>query len=452
MMLRRRRRLSSACLLIALGVTATGCDAMRKSDFFARHFSDQDQKAAARQRWDSFRGNVRLQMAEQHLKSGRYDEAEKVLAEAREMAADEPAVLLLSAELHFATGELTRARNEIEEYMAMVPDDVKGRSLGGGIALRAGRIDDAIMWYRSAVELAPDDAEYRQKLAECLMARGKSAEALSVIELSTDFESSIGLRQLAMEICDTRGDVDGAVRHARAVAQMAGDNADVLERAGIVLAASGAFEDAVRVLGPIVDRHVTERRTHTLDANDVEPARPVEAIHAYARSCLEINHDDAAMRVLKVAIREDPADQVTWSLYCRGAIRAGNLAMALEIVSTFNRRNDPIPEMIVLEAYVHFLRGELAEAREAADRALKVDPAFEPAVILKAQAIRIDTKPRVPERARLRPYRSVATALIDRRRAFELRDSAEAPESGQPRTLDAVSGAEFAGVQEECWP
>lgn len=409
MTLRPRHPRVGGWLLAFCSLALSGCDSIKTSDFFARHFRQEDQKAVARKRWDDFRGNVRIQMAEQHLKSGRFDEAAKVLAEAREIMPDVPEVLRLSAELHCETGELTKARTEIEEYMARVPDDVKGRELGGRIAMRAGRIDDAVMWYHSAIELAPDEASYRQRLAECLMARGNGAEALSVIEQATEFDISLPLRRLAMEICDARGDRDGAIRHARAVAEMAAGDESVRERAGVILANSGAYEDAIAILEPIVHEHVDGRKTYKLDGNDAKPERPVEALHAFAKSCLEINRDEEAMGVLKVAIRDDPSDQVTWSLYCRAAIRSGDLHKALDIVATFNQRNDPIPEMLVLEAYVHLMLGDKAEAQRVADRALKIDPGFEPAFILKAKASH-DSRERRPVEDRREPLPSAVTA------------------------------------------
>lgn len=408
MKLRTRWRRTAGPWLVVLCVASTGCEGMRKNAFFARHISDEDQNVVARKRWDNFRGNVRLQMAEQHIRSGRYDEAEKVLTEARELMSEEPEVLRLSAELHYRANELTRAVTEIESYMAIVPDNVDGRELGGRIASRAGRIDDAIMWYRSAVELAPDQPDYRLKLAECLMARGDSTEALAVIEAVTQFEASVPLRQLAMEICDARGDADGAARHARALAQIAIGDEAVQERAGIILANARAYRDAIEVLGPVVRRYIDSVGNRAGDGSTAANVAPVEAIQAFAKSCLESNRDDEAMRVLKVAIREDPSDQVMWSLYCRAAIRAGKLDTALDIVATFNRRNEPIPEMLVLEAYVLFLRGDLAKARETADRALKIDPGFEAAFLLKAKASHERRKDRVPQRRRAPRRDSVA--------------------------------------------
>ncbi|MCA9253983.1 MAG: hypothetical protein KDA33_00030, partial [Phycisphaerales bacterium] len=202
---------------------------------------------------------------------------------------------------------------------------------------------------------------------------------------------------------DARGDADGAARHARVVAQIGATDEAVQERAGVVLANARAYEDAVAVLKPVIDRYMNRGAADDKSTPDAQ-ARPTEAIHSFARSCIELNRDEEAMRVLKAAIREDSSDQVTWSLYCRAAIRAGNLDMALEIVSTFNRRNKPIPEMLVLEAYVYFLRGDLARARETADQALKIDPGFEAAFILKAKASN-DARSRpapIPARPRIR--------------------------------------------------
>lgn len=399
-------------VVLAACFAPAGCEAIRNNKLFARHFSNENQNEAANRRWNNFRGSVRIQMAEQHIRAGRFEEAEKVLSEARELMPKEPKVLKLSAELHVETGELTRARSEIEEYMATVPDDVEGRALGGRIAMQAGRIDDAIMWYRSAIELAPDEAAYRVKLAECLMSRGDSADALSIIQHSSQFEESLPLRQLAMEICDARGDAEGAARHATIVAQLAAGDEQTCERAGIILAHAGAYDDAITVLGPIVRRHVGGRRTHTLDGNDEGEAErpPVEAIQAFAKSCLETNRDEEAKDVLKIAIRNDPTDQVTWSLYCRAAIRSGDLKMALDIVSTFNERNDPIPEMLVLQAYVQFLMGDLSAARKTADRALKIDPGFEPAFLLKAKASNDSRDRKGGDIRRQTPQRAVTSA------------------------------------------
>lgn len=431
----RFRMIGAVVATCVVGVT--GCEGMRENPFLSRHFTKDDKSVAAHQRWDHFRGNVRLKMAEQHMQSQRYDEAEKVLLEARDMLPDVPLVGRMLAELHLETGKLDSARREIEAYMIDAPEDAHGFAVAGRIASRDGRLDNAIELFRTAVDRAPDEPDHRLKLAECLMARGEAGQALSIVREASQFDASSPLRQIAMEICDAQGDVDGAAAHARAVSRIAVDDMYLQERAGIILAGSGAHEDAVAVLGPMVQRYVAEWAARSSEGKSETGQRPLDAIYAFTRSCMELGRDAESVDALKCLIRDDASDRVAWSLYCRIAIRAGELSKALEIVRTFNQRNDPVPEMLVLQAYVHFLLGDIEAARNTADKALRVDPGFEPAFLLKARASRDVDERRMPTFASPPPWQTVAGKLLTRRA------DANAPSSRTAHVAVADRGVGF---------
>ncbi len=86
-MMRSRRhikRLLGLAAIASVCATACGCQALNDGGFFSRHVAD-DHRDRAQERWDGMRGNVELQVAEQHFRSGRLKEAGKALQHALSM-------------------------------------------------------------------------------------------------------------------------------------------------------------------------------------------------------------------------------------------------------------------------------------------------------------------------------------------------------------------------------
>jgi len=381
----RGRLMVFACAGSAAFLLLSGCDALFNNKLLLRHFSNEDKQAAARERWNAFRGDVRLQLAAQHLDAGRYDDAEKILTEARELSPERPEVHGLTARLYFETDRLQAAQRAVDEQLALAPADAEGLFLRGRIAERMGDSDAAATAYRAAFAAAPERLAYCAALAECLANRGEAEEALRAIVSAGQYETSLPLRKLAMEICHAHGRPREAAAHARAVYRLAADDADAQIRAGLILASCGEDEDAAAILGPHVDDATAALDRTGDEAMNGAPFRE-EMLIAYARSCLALDRSAAALKSLKPLLGRDAADELAWSLYCRSALRSGDLDLALRTIETFNRRNKPIPEMLVLQAYVRYLGGDADAALELADRALAIDASFEPAHLIKARA------------------------------------------------------------------
>lgn len=386
MMMHTHRR--SGLSLSALVLTAllfAGCDSVFNNKLLTRHFSNEDKQVAAQRRWNDFRGDVRLKMASQHLDAGRYDEAEKILTEAKELLTDRPEVYRLSARLYYETEQFQTAQAAINELLALNADDADGQFLAGRIADRLADFELASEHYRAAIESAPDRLAYHAALAECLVNQGRAEEAMGVILAANGYESSLPLRKLAMEICQSVGRQRDAAVHARAVCRLADLDGDSRIRAGLVLASCGESESAVEVLMPFV-KPAAAALDRADEADRADAPFWTELLLTYARSCIALDRNDAALKALKPLIRRGPGDELAWSLYCRAALRNGNLDLALETVETFNRRNKPILEMLVLQAYVCYLRGDAKTALEVANRALEIDSTFEPARVIKSKA------------------------------------------------------------------
>lgn len=385
--LKRNQVIFSWSAVMAMVLLFAGCEAVFNNKLLTRHFSNEDKQVSAQKRWNDFRGDVRLKMVGQHLDAGRYDEAEKILSEARELLTDRPEVHRLSARLYFETEQFQMAQSAINELLALQPVDADGQFLAGRIADRLADYELATGHFRAAIDAAPDRLTYHAALAECLVNQGRSDEAIGVILAANGYESSLPLRQLAMEICQSVGNQHDAAVHARAVCRLADNDEDTQIRAGMVLASCGESEDAVEVLMPFVA--AAAATLDRADASDSADAPFVSGLLlAYARNCMAVNRDDAALKALKPLIRRSPGDELAWSLYCRAALRTGDLDLALKTVETFNRRNKPILEMLVLQAYVCYLRGDAEMAIETANRALEIDSQFEPAHLIKSKASR----------------------------------------------------------------
>ena len=73
-----------------------------------KHMS-RNQRAEAQHRWEAMRGDVKRQLAQQHLAEGRLDDAEQALGEAITLSPDAPQAYLLTAKLRLEEGRLQGA-------------------------------------------------------------------------------------------------------------------------------------------------------------------------------------------------------------------------------------------------------------------------------------------------------------------------------------------------------
>ncbi|MBN2560680.1 MAG: tetratricopeptide repeat protein [Phycisphaerae bacterium] len=368
-----------------------------------RHMS-QNQRAEAKQRWETVRSSVKLRLAEEHLEAGRIDDAEQVLENAISLASDNPRAYLLAARLRLEQGQLAKARQAIVSAASMSDGDPEIDYVRGIIAERYGDLETALEHYSSAVMQSPNVAAYVLAQAETLVALDKPADALALIEPRIiDFEGSAPMHMLAARIDRILGLRGPAVEHCHEALRGRGDDVVLCEEAGMLLAWAEQYADAIAVLQPLLDRSPSQAcatgvspvssargwRLHKasgtscgdLPADGLATAPGAACtgafapavVRALANAYLATGKASEARRVLKTIIVQDERDVVAWCLYARAALTLGELDAAAEAMETIHRHGTATAETWLLTAYVAFQRGDYLSAIEAAEAALRLD-------------------------------------------------------------------------------
>ncbi|HOW72005.1 MAG TPA: hypothetical protein PKY77_15505, partial [Phycisphaerae bacterium] len=130
----------TACALTAL----TGCHALAPTDI----------KKEAQGRWERVRGQVKLQLAQEHLQAGRILDAERQLKEALALDSSSGDVHILAARLNLERGELAGARSSLNTAIQLSGSSAETEHLLGVIAEWTDDAQGALEHYRRAAQLA----------------------------------------------------------------------------------------------------------------------------------------------------------------------------------------------------------------------------------------------------------------------------------------------------------
>src|SRR5262249_41778404 len=150
----------------------------------------------------SVRGGVKLQLARQHLQSGRLEEAEKIINQAVALSSKDPQAFVLLAKLRLEQGQLAEARAAVTPASVLAPGNPEVSYLSGIIAQRYGDLEMAAEYYTAASKAAPNAVDYLLAEAETLVALDRSLDALDLVESRIgDFDSHASMRMLAARIC-----------------------------------------------------------------------------------------------------------------------------------------------------------------------------------------------------------------------------------------------------------
>jgi tetratricopeptide (TPR) repeat protein len=393
-------------------ISIAGCRLDQDSLLF-RHLSD-DRRAEAKERWDGVRGEVKLQLVEQHIAAGRLDQAEKVLEQALAITPGNPEVYVLATRLRLEQGQLALARDAAATAAAMSVDSPEVEYLQGMIAERYGDLPQALGHYTAAACRAPNISAYVLAQAEILIALDRPAEALSVIEPRTDdFDGDPAVRMLAARCAQMLGLRGPAADHCREALRGPEDEALCAE-AGLIMVWAEQYEEAIALLRPLVEKDLAqggpnEAATWSSAAPPSNPTHEVAAapspqgpapgpagpavIHGLARAYLASGQWRSAQWAAKIMMSRDEKDFVAWSIYARAALRAGDLEAASAVLAAMRQNQVVTAETLLLAAYVAFRRGDRTGAIEAAESALALDHGLATARRLIESAEELALKP-----------------------------------------------------------
>jgi len=362
----------------------------------------------AQGRWDSVRGRIKLQLAQDQFNAGRVRESELQLREAIGLDPTSAPAHILAAKLNLEKGELVAAKESLDaavKYGGVTPEI---SYLSGVIAQRYGDLDAALAYYQEAAERAPHCAAYVVAQAETLTALGRLNEALDLIQARrTDFERNATLRALAGDIHTILGQYEAASDAYREAVLLAPDDPVFRLELGMALARARRDEEAIKVLAPVL----SQKR----DA-------PWSARLALGRAYLARDNPSEAREVFRDATRVFPGEAEPWSWLARAALASGDLITARHASEKATSLSPKDAAAWLMLGYVSQRQKDYAFARRALESALKLDPGDPLAHCLLGQVL--DAEGRKDQA--LLQYRQAIQADADYEWAKELLAAADA--------------------------
>ncbi|MFB3881646.1 MAG: tetratricopeptide repeat protein [Armatimonadota bacterium] len=122
-----------------------------------------------------------LRRGDRALARGRMDEAASACRAAIELDHSNPVAHFCLSKVLFAQGDLDGAILELNSFLRWGPELPEIHSYLGALHYRKGDLEAALAHDRRAAELAPDDQDLREQLAEALWATGRLEEARDVL-------------------------------------------------------------------------------------------------------------------------------------------------------------------------------------------------------------------------------------------------------------------------------
>lgn len=282
---------------------------------------------------------VNLKRAQLLAAAGRTEQAREVLATVKEDTARE----LVEGQLLLTEGQPEQALARLDAGLRRWPNNTAARVLAGQAALQLGQLDRAASEFREAYRAGPKETDAALRLADLEFRRGNLQEAFEFASLhvqergSVDPAGNVEALSIVIRSATALGSFDAARRGAARLAELPGQAARaVVERAGIERQESGA-KAAIAVV---------EESGLDLTAPENEPALRTLVADLTAEARL----DEAARRV-EAATTAHPDHAAFQEL--RGVVAAR--------------------------------RGRLAEAGEAFERALALDPTLASALAAQAE-------------------------------------------------------------------
>jgi tetratricopeptide (TPR) repeat protein len=246
------------------------------------------------------------------------------------------------------------------------PPDPAISYLRGLLLLREGKRQQAQDLLEEAAALAPDYPLFRFKLAEnrfLLSGDPRDPRLLADLEAALSLSPEDGwVRNLAAQICLSRGDLDQAAAHLEIAGRLLGDVPDIRVNQGVLYYLQGFMDKALEVLSP-PDQEDPQGVLANCAGNLLVRAGRFEEADPYYRRALALSPDNTEY------YRNRASCLIELGLYGEAG---ETLARAREIA--------PSPDLLELTAYVAAKKGEYPRAEAAHRAALDLDPQYTPSL------------------------------------------------------------------------
>ncbi len=345
-------RFAIAIMTTVLAAWLVGCGDLK--------LAPPDNKEAARQRWVEVRARMKLQLAREHLRTGRFDEAETQI---RDILALDPKCVpghVLAARLSLEKGELAAARTALGTAIELGGESAETDYLLGILAEWSGDFESAIGHFRRASQRGSLSADCLVAECEVLVALDRADEAIDLIDKHrADFPGNQALCQLEGDIRMLRGQYAEAADAYRQVAMAAPADVQAQTQFGVALARCGRCDEAIAVFTRLQSDHCD---------------LPWTAYQALGRAYLEKGNVAAVAEVFGEAARLNPNRTEPELWLARVAALQGDWASARQRTSKVLQMDSRNDDARLLLGYACLQSGDLGQARQALAAVLRNSP------------------------------------------------------------------------------
>ncbi len=339
-------------MIIGLGGLLTACSAA----------TPRPDQVHAEQRWNQVRGEVKYQLAEQQYEAGLFEDAVETLSESLALNPTRVQAYVLRARAYLEIGKPASARQTLDLARRAELESPDLIYTEGVILEQRDRLDEALTKYAEAYTRDPANVDFLIARAECLVAAGRAAEALTLLLQGVDQVDEAGaVELLAAHIANLMGDREEAAERFRRAMVTAGGTDLVTQELGLLLVRAGRCREALTVLRPLVDK-------------GDDPTAGGAVRRGLATCHLALNDALAAKEVLAEYARSNPEDTTTQLLLAKAAIATGDSLTALYALDLAEQREPRHPEIKLVRAVVQWKRGQLPAAAASLHDVLTVAP------------------------------------------------------------------------------
>jgi tetratricopeptide (TPR) repeat protein len=349
---------------------------------------------------------VLLSLARDQYTNGNFDKSRQTLDEALKLSDDCEPAHVLSAKLYIEAGQLEAAEQELTVARQLDPTDAQSDYLSGVIYQRWQQPERALEFYQHACDKSPAELAYVMAKAETLVAMGRRADALAMLqERVAYFEHSGVIRDEVGLLLIQEKRYDEAVEMLRRATILAGDDQVIREHLAMALFYDKQYQESAEILSSFFQQEQYAQRADllaTLGECQLQTGHPREGAQnlqmaasllpgsagvwlSLAKADVQVNNLRGADIALGHSLAQDSANSQAWLLLGYLRLRQSRNADALDAFCRASQRDPGDTVSLCMVGVALEKLGRSSEASACFKKALHIDPKDEMAAQLMAR-------------------------------------------------------------------
>jgi len=225
----------------------------------------EQNKLAAKQRWQKASAKIKLALAHQQYDEGRFDEAEKNIIECIKADPDLAEAHLIHGKLLLAKGQPQKALEQLQLAVELHNQLGEGWYWLGVAAQQLRRKEQAMTCYTKAMNLNPSNIDYILAVAQTYSELGKAEQALALLqEKMQTMPQEVSLKVAAADILFRLGRNEQAIDLYEQALLLTGDDSDIAESLGYCYLFADKWDRAAEIFENLAKQ---AQKTPRVDSN-----------------------------------------------------------------------------------------------------------------------------------------------------------------------------------------